>query len=462
MKNEAVDAVIIGTGQAGKPLADALAAEGWRTVIVEMGRVGGTCVIDGCTPTKTMIASARVAHLARRAADYGVGTGRVTVDLAVVRERKRSVVDSFSASSERGMTRHDGLELVRGVAMFEGPLEIAVRAPDDPSAPPSRRFRSEHVFINSGARPRIPQIPGLDRTPHLTSASVMELGVVPDHLAVLGGGFVGLEFAQMFRRFGAEVTIVEESDRLVGREDEDVSDALREILAEDGVDVRTNARVVAVDGEEGRVELETEDGPAVAASHLLVAVGRVPNSDLLGLEAAGLAADERGYVAVDDCCRTGVDNVWALGDVTGAPPFTHVSYDDYRVVRSQLFGDGTHTRSGRIPIYTVFTDPQLGRVGVTEREARSSGRSVRVARLPMSRVARAIETAETRGFMKAIVDAETDLILGAAVLGVEGGEVASVIQTAMMGGLRSTALRDAIYAHPTLSESLNTLFATLE
>ncbi len=468
---EKVEALVIGTGQGGKPLAGALAERGWKTVIVEKGRVGGTCVVEGCTPTKTMVASARVAHLARRAGDYGVRTGPVSVELSTVRQRKRDIVDAWSAGSERGMTRHDTLELVRGVASFAGPKEIVVRS----SAAPGdvfRRFEADHIFINSGTRPRIPDVPGLDGVPYLTSTSIMELDEVPGHLIVLGGGFIGLEFGQMFRRFGSAVTILEGGARLAPREDNDIAEALTAVLEGEGIEIRCGTTATAVkaspDGEGIRVEASrssAEGGPptthVVDGTHLLVATGREPNSDLLDLTAAGLAADTRGFIGVDDTCRTDVEDIWALGDVTGAPPFTHIAYDDYRVIESQLFGDGSRTREGRPVPYTLFTDPQLGRIGLTEAQARSAGHNVRVAALPMSRVARAVETDETRGLMKAIVDADTEQILGAAILGIEAGEVVSVVQVAMMGELPYTALRDGVFSHPTLSESLNNLFMTL-
>jgi len=459
---ESFDAVIIGTGQGGKPLAGALARAGWRLAIVERGRVGGTCVIEGCTPTKTMVASARVAHLARRAADYGVETGPVSVDLSKVRERKRTIVDQWSTGSRRGLERHDTLELVEGVARFASPTEIAV---DDGNG--GRRLAAPRIFINAGARPVVPPIDGLDAVPYLDSTSMMELGEVPDHLLVLGGGFIGLEFGQMFRRFGARVTIVEAGPRLVAREDEDVSGALADILEEDGITVRMGAPVSRVEPADGgygiTLVLDGKDGPErITGSHLLVATGRRPNSDTLDLPAAGLETDGRGFIPVDDQCRTSVEGIWALGDITGAPPFTHIAYDDYRVIESQLLGEGQVTREGRLLPYALFTDPQLGRVGLTEREAREQGYDVKVAKIPMTRVARAIEIDETRGFMKAVVNADDGRILGAAILGVEGAEVVSVVQVAMMGGLPYTALRNAVLAHPTLSESLNNLFMTLD
>jgi pyruvate/2-oxoglutarate dehydrogenase complex dihydrolipoamide dehydrogenase (E3) component len=459
---ERLDAIIIGTGQAGKPLAGALAEAGWKTAIVEKGRVGGTCVIEGCTPTKTMIASARVAHLARRAAEYGVHVGGVEVDLSAIRQRKRAVVDMFSTGSERGMRRHETLELIPGEARFVGPREVEVRLEDGGT----RRLSAGKVFINAGARPRVPPIPGLDAVPYLDSTSIMELGETPEHLVVLGGGFIGLEFAQMFRRFGSEVTIVERAGQIAGREDEDVAEAVTRILRDDGITVHTGMEVVRVDasGEGGiavRARLADREY-TLRGSHLLVAAGRTPNTDTLELGAAGVETDERGYIRVNERLETGVPGVYGLGDIAGSAPFTHVAYDDYRVVRANLLDGGCRTTADRPTPYTVFIDPQLGRIGLSEGEARERGHEIRVARLPMTRVARAIETDETRGFMKAVVDATTDRILGAAVLGVEGGEVMAVLQVAMMGDLPFTAIRDGVFAHPTLAESLNNLFMTLD
>jgi pyruvate/2-oxoglutarate dehydrogenase complex dihydrolipoamide dehydrogenase (E3) component len=459
---ERFDAIIIGTGQAGKPLAGALAGAGWRTAIVERGRVGGTCIIDGCTPTKTMIASARMAHLARRASDYGVQTGPVRVDLTAVRRRKREMVDTFSSGSERGLLRHDALELICGEARFAGPHEVEVRL----NGGGTRRLAAEKIFINAGARPAVPPIAGLDAVDFLDSTSIMELGEVPEHLVVLGGGFIGLEFAQMFRRFGAAVTVVERDARLAGTEDEDVSEAIEEILRDEAITVRTDVEVVRIDrhGASG-IAVHVRGGASadvVRGSHLLVAVGRTPNTDILDVRTAGLETDERGYLQVNDRLETGVTGVYALGDIAGSAPFTHTAYDDYRIVRANLLEGGDRTTTGRITPYTVFIDPQLGRVGMTEREAREKGIEIRVAKLPMSHVARAIEVDETRGFMKAVVDARTDRILGAAILGLEGGEVVTVLQTAMMGDLPYTVLRDAIFPHPTLAESVNNLFMAMD
>lgn len=460
---EQLDAVIIGTGQGGKPLAGALAEAGWKCAIVEKDeRVGGTCVVCGCTPTKTMVASARVAHLARRAGDYGVRTGEVSVDLEKVRQRKRDIVESWSSGSRKGMERHDTLELIMGEARFVGERKLEIALQDGGT----RRLAADRVFINAGARPAVPPIEGLDGVPYLDSTSVMELGEVPEHLVVLGGGFIGLEFAQMFRRFGADVTVLERAPRLAPREDEDICGALGEILREDGIVVRTNSEAVAVAREgDGRIRVECDCAGgmvSVVGSHLLVAAGRTPNSDLLNLEATGLSADEKGFIPVNGRLETAVEGIWALGDITGAPPFTHVAYDDFRIIRDNLLGDGGASAEGRVLTYVVFIDPQLGRVGLTEAQAREAGHEIRVATLPMSRVARAIELDETRGMMKAVVDAATGRILGAAVLGLEGGEVVTVLKTAMMGGLTWKDLRDAVFAHPTLAESLNNLFMTLD
>ena len=458
---EHFDAIVIGTGQAGKPLAGALGKAGRRVAIIEKGRVGGTCVIDGCTPTKTMVASARVAHLARRAGDYGVRVGGVEVDLEAVRRRKRDMVDAWSSGAEEGLGRIDGVDLVFGTARFTGPRVVEVALADGGT----RSLTAEKVFINTGTRNRVPPVDGLDTVPWLDNASLMELAEVPEHLIVLGGGFIGLEFAQMFRRFGSRVTVIEASDRIAPREDDDIREALREILEEDGIDFQCGAPASEVRAAEPGVEVRLGDAgwdAGVRGTHLMVAVGRVPNADDLGLEETGVERTERGFIRVDDALRTTADGVWALGDVNGGPPFTHIAYDDYRVVRENVLGDGGASRAGRIVPYTLFTDPQLGRVGLTEREAREQGRDVLVARMPMSRAARAAETDETRGLMKAVVDAGTGRILGASILGVEGGEIASAIQIAMMGGLTWRDLRDSAFSHPTWTEALNNLFATVD
>jgi pyruvate/2-oxoglutarate dehydrogenase complex dihydrolipoamide dehydrogenase (E3) component len=486
---EHADAVIIGTGQAGKPLAGALADAGMRVIVVERrARVGGTCVLDGCTPTKTMVASARAAWVAREARRWGVDAGTVAVDLARVRERKRDVVSQWSEGAEAGLRSHDGVRLIFGHARFTGE-----RGPD--GAHCIRVVRRDgveidvgapRVFVDTGTRTRIPALPGLDEVAWLDHASIMELDAVPEHLVVLGGGFVGVEFAQMFRRFGAQVSLLEAGPRILSREDDDVAEGVRTVLQDEGIGVHLDTRAAAVHARTGgvRVRLERTGGrgreTTLDGSHLLVAVGRVPNADDLGADAVGLERTETGHLRVNDRLETNVEGVWALGDVNGGPPFTHVAYDDFRIVAANVLGgsppergggagdapgegrEGATGRAGRIVPYTLFTDPPLGRVGLTETEARSRGHAVQVAKLPMTRVARAVETGQTRGFMKAVVDAGSRRILGAAVLGIDGGEVATILQVAMMGGLPWTALRDGVFSHPTTGESLNNLFATLD
>ncbi|HUF34423.1 MAG TPA: mercuric reductase, partial [Gemmatimonadales bacterium] len=436
---EQVDAVIIGAGQGGGPLATALAGAGRRTVLIERAHVGGTCINVGCTPTKTMVASARVAYLARRGADYGVETGGVRVDLGRVRERKRAIVESFRGGSERRIVGTAGLELVYGEARFTGPRNVAVNG---------RTLEAGLVFINTGGRPADPDVEGLDRVGPLDSTSIMELDQVPRHLLVLGGGYIGLEFAQMFRRFGSEVTVVQRGKQLLPLEDEDIAAAVLEVLREDGIDVllESQARCAGPVERGGGVRLAVRT-PAgertLEGSHVLLAAGRVPNTDRLGLDAAGIAADAKGYVRVNERLETNVPGVYALGDVKGGPAFTHISYDDFRIIRTNLLQGGDATTTGRLVPYTVFMDPQLGRIGLSEREARKQGRAYRVARLPMSSVARALEMDESRGLMQVLVDPDTRRILGAAVLGIEGGEIMAMLQLAMMGNLPYDTLRDA-------------------
>jgi pyruvate/2-oxoglutarate dehydrogenase complex dihydrolipoamide dehydrogenase (E3) component len=459
--NDRYDAIVIGAGQAGVPLARALGGAGRRTALLEQAQVGGTCINVGCTPTKTMVASARVAYLARRGADYGVRTGKVEVDLLRVRQRKRDIVVSFRSGSRRGLEGTSGLDLLEGHARFLDPHRLEVRGADGAI----RQLAADLVFINSGARPAVPALPGLRDVPFLDSTSVMELEAVPDHLLVLGGGYVGLEFGQMFRRFGSRVTVVHRGASLLGREDPDVAEEVAKILRGDGLDVilEAEARDVQPAPEGYRLRVATPQGErAVTGSHLLVATGRVPNTDDLNLAAAGIETDPRGFIRVDEHLETTAKGVYALGDVKGGPAFTHIAYDDFRIARTNLLEGGQATTAGRLVPYTVFLDPQLGRVGLSETEARARGHRVRVARLPMSHVARALEVDETRGFMKAVVEADSGRILGAAILGVEGGEVMSVVQVAMMGGLPYTALREAVFAHPTLAESLNNLFMAMD
>jgi pyruvate/2-oxoglutarate dehydrogenase complex dihydrolipoamide dehydrogenase (E3) component len=453
------DVIIIGSGQAGGPLAGAFARAGRKVALVEREHVGGTCVNVGCTPTKTMVASARVAYLARRAADYGVQTGTVTVDLTRVRQRKRDIVNQFRSGSERRLGQAE-VELVRGEGRFTTSHQVEVQLQQGGT----RELTAPTILINTGARPARPPLPGLDQVPFLDSTSIMELDQVPDHLLVLGGGYIGLEFGQMFRRFGSRVTVVQRSEHLLSREDADVADEVARILREDGLDVRLQTQVSKVAGSEGSIRLTVQgaDGEkTLEGSHLLLAVGRLPNTDHLKPSAAGVNTDARGFIVVDDQLRTNIEGLYALGDVKGGPAFTHISYDDYRIVKTNLLGNGGASRAGRFVPYTVYIDPQLGRVGLSEEQARKQGRNIRVAKMPMSYVARALETDEPRGLMKVVVDAESDQILGCAILGIEGGELMSMLQIAMMGQVPASRLREAIYAHPTLAEGLNTLFGML-
>src|ERR671911_736956 len=455
------DTIVIGSGQGGNPLARALAYSGRRTALVEREHVGGTCINEGCAPTKTMIASAKVAYLDHRSADYGVRDGPVSVDMKKVRQRKREIVDSFRNGGERRLERA-GVDLIPGEATFAAPEELAVRLTEGGTL----RLTAGNVFINVGARPSSPPVEGLDSVPALNSTTVMELDEVPEHLLVLGGGYVGLEFAQMFRRFGSEVTVVQRGEQLLSREDVDVAEAVTDILREDGVEVLLNAQARRVErSEDGGIRLEvgTPEGESTLyGSHLLIAAGRVPNTERLNLSAAGVKTDEGGFVRVDERLETSVEGVYALGDVKGGAAFTHISYDDHRLIKANLLENGNAAISDRVVPYAVFIDPQLGRVGLSEREARERGLNIRVAKMPMSYVARALEVDESRGFMKAVVDADTDRILGSAVLGMEGGEIMAMIQIAILGGMPYTTLRDAVFAHPTLAESLNNLFSSVE
>ena len=455
------DAIVIGTGQGGGPLSTALGGAGMKTAIIERSYVGGSCINYGCTPTKTMVASARVAHLVRRGLDYGVRTGPVSVDLEIVRKRKRDIVESFRSGSERRVATADGVELIRGRASFTGPHELEIKL----SEGGTRTLTASKIFINTGARPSVPPIPGLDEVPSFDNATIMELDAVPKHLLVLGGGYIGLEFGQMFRRFGSEVTVLNRGRQLLAREDADVAAEVAKILAEDGINVLLQTETSRAELFNGgiRLSIRNQDGEStVEGTHLLVATGRVPDSQSLDLAAAGVEVDHAGFIKVDDRLETNVQGVYAMGDVKPGPAFTHISYDDFRVIRTNLIENGKASIRDRIVPYVVFIDPQLGRVGMSEREARATGRKIKVAKMPMNYVARALEVDERRGFMKAIVDTESEQILGAAILGIEGGELMSLVQVAMMGKLPYPALREGVFAHPTLAESVNNLFGSFE
>jgi pyruvate/2-oxoglutarate dehydrogenase complex dihydrolipoamide dehydrogenase (E3) component len=450
-------AIVIGSGQGGNPLCAALAGAGLRTALIERQHVGGTCINEGCTPTKTMVASARVAYLARRGADYGVHAENLRIDMERVRLRKRDIVNSFRNGSQSRLEKTANLDLIFGEARFTGKKSLAVRLNDGGE----RELTGEKIFINAGARPSVPPIEGLKEVPFLNSTSIMELDAVPEHLVVLGGGYVGLEFGQMFRRFGSRVTIIQSGPQLLSGEDADVAGEVASILKQDGIDVLLNTKAERVQKEAAQIQVSTRTGDetrTVQGSHLLVAIGRTPNTDSLNVPAAGIATDKRGFIRVNAKLETSVEGVFALGDIKGGPAFTHISYDDFRILRTNLIEHGDASAKGRMVPYTLFIDPQLGRIGFTEAEARAKKAKIRVAKMPMNYVARALEIDETRGFLKVIVDDRSGKILGAAILGIEGGEVMSMLQLAMMGKLKYSRLRDGTFAHPTLAESLNNLF----
>ena len=451
------DAIVIGTGQSGPSLAVDLAKSGRQVAVIERNRFGGTCVNTGCIPTKALVASARVAHMARRAGEYGVVTaGRVSVDMKAVKARKDAVVRRSSTGVEGWLRGTERLAIYEGHGRFEGPHTVRVG---------DHLLEAAQIFIDVGARAYVPPMPGLDTVDFLTNTSMMDVDVLPEHLIIVGGGYIGLEFAQMYRRFGSQVTVVEMSDRLIRRDDEDVSQAVREILEIEGVTVRLGAECISVSKQGDRVAVHVdcrEGQPEVSGSHLLLAVGRRPNTDDLGVAAAGLELDEKGYLRVDDQLRTSVDGVWAIGDCNGRGAFTHTSYNDYEIVAANLLHDDPRRVSDRITAYGLYIDPPLGRVGMTEAQVRASGRQALVAKRPMTKVGRAIEKGETQGFMKAMVDAETQEILGAAILGVGGDEAIHAILDVMYARAPYTLIQRAVHIHPTVSELIPTMLADLK
>jgi pyruvate/2-oxoglutarate dehydrogenase complex dihydrolipoamide dehydrogenase (E3) component len=452
-----LDAIVIGTGQAGPSLVGRLASSGMKVAIIERDRVGGTCVNVGCIPTKALVASARAAHMARRGADFGVVTeGPVRMDMARVKARMKQI----SGKSNTGVTNWlEGMEkatLVRGHARFVAPDTIEVDG---------ERLQSERIFINVGGRARVPDLPGLDEVDYLTNSNMLEVDFLPEHLVVIGGSYIGLEFGQMYRRFGSEVTIVERGPRLIGREDEDVSDAVREILEGEGVNVHTGADCLRVNAREGGVSVgvDCEQGATtIDGSHVLLAIGRVPNTDDLGLDAAGVELDQRGYIQVDDELRTNVPGIWALGDCNGRGAFTHTAYNDFEITAANLLDEDPRRVSDRILCYGLYVDPPLGRIGMTKREARASGRRVLVGRRKMEHVGRAFERSETAGFMEVLVDADSEQILGATILGISGDEVVHVLLTAMYAKAPYTTISRAVHIHPTVAELLPTVLQGLK
>jgi pyruvate/2-oxoglutarate dehydrogenase complex dihydrolipoamide dehydrogenase (E3) component len=451
------DAIVIGTGQSGPSLAARLTKEGLKTAIIERKLFGGTCVNVGCIPTKTLVASARAAYVARRAADFGVTIdGAIEVDMKRVKARKDAIVRQSNEGVTNWLKNMSNLTVYEGHARFAGPHSVRVNG---------ELLEGEKIFINTGGRAFVPDMPGLKDVNYLTNSSMMQVDFLPEHLLVVGGSYIGLEFAQMYRRFGSRVTVVEKGSRLIARDDEDVSAAVKEILENEGVEIRLNAECLRVKkgGSGVAINVECDSGaPEIIGSHLLMAVGRRPNSDDLGLDAAGIETDARGHIVVDEQLRTNVANVWATGDVNGRGAFTHTSYNDYEIVVANLFDDDRRRVGERITAYALFIDPPLGRAGMTEREVRASGRHALVAKMMMARVGRARERSETQGFMKMLVDAETKQILGAALLGIEGDEAIHAILDVMYARAPYTTIQRAMHIHPTVSELIPTLLEDLK
>lgn len=450
------DAIIIGTGQAGPSMAARLAGAGKTVAIIERHKFGGTCVNTGCIPTKTLVASAYAAHVARRGAEYGFSIGDMRVDMKRVKARK----DAASARSNKGVEEWlrgtTNCIVIQGHARFQSSNTVVVN---------DEALQADKIFINVGARASVPEMPGIHDVPFLNNSSMMDIDFLPEHFIIVGGSYVGLEFAQIYRRFGSEVTIVEMGPRLIGREDEDISQAVREILEAEGIHVRLNAKCISLAKRDGGVAvgITCEQGPPeVAGSHVLLAVGRTPNTNDLGLDQAGVATDHRGYITVDDQLQTNVPGIWALGDCNGRGGFTHTSYNDYEIVADNLFNADHRRVSDRIQAYALYIDPPLGRCGMTEAEVRKSGRRALAVKYPMIKVSRAYEKGETQGFIKVYVDAETKQILGAAILGVGGDEVIHVLLDVMYAKAPYTVIQRAMHIHPTVAEYLPTILAKLE
>ena len=451
------DAIIIGTGQAGPSLAARFAATGMTVAIIERHRFGGTCVNTGCIPTKTLVASAYAAHVARRGAEYGFAVnGNVRIDMKRVKARK----DEVSGRSNRGVEEWlRGLKhctVIQGHARLQSSHTVAVN---------DEILQADKIFINVGGRASVPAMPGIQDVPFLTNSSIMDVDFLPEHLVIVGGSYIGLEFGQMYRRFGSEVTIVEMGPRLIGREDEDVSEAVRQILEAEGIQIRLNAKCISLAKHDSRIAvgIRCDEGPPeVVGTHVLLAVGRTPNTHDLGLDRAGVATDERGYIIVDDQLQTNVPGVWALGDCNGRGAFTHTSYNDYEIVSDNLLNKDDRRVSDRIQTYALFTDPPLGRCGMTDAEIRRSGRAALATKLPMSRVSRAVEKGETHGFIKVAVDADTKQILSAAILGTGGDEIVHVLLDAMYAKTPYTVIQRAMHIHPTVAEYLPTVLSKLE
>ena len=463
MKPKQYDAIVIGAGQAGLPLAKKLAAAGKKTALIERRWVGGTCINDGCTPTKTWVASAKAAYMAANSAALGVNIKRFKVDMGVIKKRKDDIVINARDGSTKNAANTPNLDLIFGEAAFSGVKTVSVELKDGGG---TRLMKGDWIFLNVGARTFIPDIEGLNDIDYLTSTSILELDKIPDDLLVIGGNYIGLEFGQMFRRFGSKVTILEKSARLMPREDEDISAEMRKILELEDINIQTGSQAVKFkQGKKGKIIATIKNAgheKKEKFSHLLLAVGRMPNSDTLNLAKTGVETDDKGYIKVNGKLETNVKGIYALGDVKGGPAFTHISYNDYTIVYRNLIENHTYNTGNRPIPYCMFTDPQLGRIGISEHEAKEQKLDYIVAKLPMAHVARAVETGDTRGFMKAIVDRKTKKILGASILGQEGGEIMSVLQMAIEGGITYDRIRYCVFAHPLYSESLNNLFMSIE
>lgn len=456
------DAIIIGAGQAGVPLAKKLAAAGKKTAIIEKRFIGGTCINDGCTPTKTLVASAKMAYQASQSAALGVKIKKFKVDMPAIKKRKDEIVHQFRDGAQNGLEQTKNLDIIFGEASFTGNKTISVLLNDRGKS----GLKADLIFINTGAKTFIPDVEGLGDIDYLTSTSILELDHVPQHLLIIGGNYIGLEFGQMFRRFGSKVTVVERASRIVSREDEDVSEEMTKILEAEKINILTNSTTTKLKKKKsGKITATiTTDGKAhnIKCSHVLMAVGRTPQTEALNLANAGVKTDERGNIIVNSKLETNVKGIYALGDVKGGPAFTHISYNDYTIVYRNLFEKEDFNTNDRPIPYCMFTDPQLARIGLNETEAKKQKLNVKTVKLPMAYVARAIETGDTRGFMKAVVDPKTKKILGATVIGEQGGEIMTILQMAMEGGITYDRIRYCVFAHPLYAESLNNLFIAIE
>lgn len=455
------DAIIIGSGQAGTPLAKKLAKAGKKTAIIEKRYVGGTCVNDGCTPTKALVASARMAYMATRK-DLGIEVNDYKIDFLAIMQRKDALVEKSRNGGQKGLEETENLDLIFGDASFIGKKTLNVKL----NAGGEEEMTAELIFIDTGAKTTIPEINGLKTVPYLTSTTILDLKELPESLIIIGGNYIGLEFGQMFSRFGSKITILEKGKTIMSKEDADVSETVTQFLTEEGLEILSGIEINKIEkSPEGKITLtikKDNQQQQITASHLLIAVGRSPQTKTLDLEKTGVEVDEKGFIKVNDKLETTAPGIYALGDVKPGSAFTHIAYNDHLVVLKNLLENANVSIKGRPVPYCMFTDPQLGHIGLSENEARKQGLDILVAKLPMEKVARAVETNETKGFMKAVVDAKTNQVLGATVLGYEGGEVMAVLQMAMQGKITAHELRENIFAHPTMSESINNLFMTIE